>query len=189
MELGSTKNDIFWDYTKGYITFPSHESVQPGHVFHVATTSIDHGVSHVLMDDGVKFGLFTDLDKRKDAFDAALRHALPSVPLLSQFRTREETDRWAECEFGKVLLLPLLNMIIHCHLSPLDIRTPFLMFALKRSPGRRLETTRWNPCVVSVCSVVSPCLRLGGGKFLGVGGSSSEKSVVRVKLLGIVLVL
>ena len=47
-------------------------------------------------------GLFVDLSTRRQAFQDAISGGVPSPPMLSQFHSREQADRWAATEFAKV---------------------------------------------------------------------------------------
>ena len=99
IELGATMKDVLWDYSRGYIQFPSHESTLPGHVFRALAEPSELDPLHVLSDSAIAGDLVLDLSARKSAFNNALRSALPSTPLLPQFLSRSESDKWAAHEF------------------------------------------------------------------------------------------
>ena len=52
LSLGALMNDIKWDYAHGFIKFPTHESVLPGHVFMAYELASECGFNHVLHDYG-----------------------------------------------------------------------------------------------------------------------------------------
>jgi len=51
-ELGAFMEDIKWDYSHGFIKFPTHESTLPGHVFMAYDLARECGYSHILHDYG-----------------------------------------------------------------------------------------------------------------------------------------
>jgi hypothetical protein len=60
-ELGASKEDFDWDYARGWISFPTHEPVLPGHVFDAFELAKEHNMIHVLNQLG------HDLSYTKDA--------------------------------------------------------------------------------------------------------------------------
>lgn len=46
-ELGSTQQDIVWNFAHGYITFPGHESSRSGHIFTASLGSVNNHVFNV----------------------------------------------------------------------------------------------------------------------------------------------
>jgi len=121
LELGATKGDLRFDYRRGYIKFPKHESVLPGHVFHAQSLAANHGVTHVLRDLGLDIS-------RSPSHDASLARvyladSAPSAPtswqsdfnsmletlyepepsIVEMLNHRESAARFAEFQFRKVL--------------------------------------------------------------------------------------
>jgi len=50
LDLGAYMEDIKWNYSHGYIQFPTHKRVLPGHVFMAYDLASECGFSHVLHD-------------------------------------------------------------------------------------------------------------------------------------------
>jgi hypothetical protein len=45
--LDMTRDDGVWDYRRGYVTFPKHESDLPGHIFDAYELASRQGVIYV----------------------------------------------------------------------------------------------------------------------------------------------
>ena len=139
LELGTSVDDIYWDYQRGFIKFPRHESLQPGHIYHVASTFIESGVAHVATSSGVESGLFVDLSTRRQAFQDAISGGVPSPPVLSQFHSREQADRWAATEFAKVFAAAAVD---YDHTLPPEPTTYAESLSDKSSEAREWKLAR-----------------------------------------------
>ena len=53
LELGAKVQDLKWDHERGFIYYPKHESVEPGHIVHHARFAEATGQTHVLQDLGL----------------------------------------------------------------------------------------------------------------------------------------
>jgi hypothetical protein len=115
--LGATLEDIEWDYLRGWVQFPKHESDLPGHIFMACEVAADHGYTHILEDmglyvkstDEVDFELakaFTTMaataerrifnDELKKSFD------LDPQKVLSVLAEHDKAIRFAEQQMAKV---------------------------------------------------------------------------------------
>jgi hypothetical protein len=92
LELGATKADLRFDYRRGYIKFPKHESILPGHVFHAQSLAERHGVSHVLKDVGLAVS-------RSPFVDASLANVYKAAAASS---TSTTSTSW-ESDFNSML--------------------------------------------------------------------------------------
>jgi len=141
LELGSTRDDIRFDYRRGYIQFPKNESVLPGHVFHAQSLAEKYGVSHALRDSGVAI-------PRSPFYDASLArvYAVQSISSLSSnswqsdfhsmleslyepepsivemLNHRESAERFAEFQFRKVLLSSSIDIDFSLPPEPTSFR-------------------------------------------------------------------
>jgi len=62
VELGATRDDIRWDYERGFISFPKHESDLPGHIFNCLEVAEKHGHTHALEDYGTLVSKSDEID-------------------------------------------------------------------------------------------------------------------------------
>ena len=140
LELGATRDDLRFDYRRGYIRFPKHESILPGHVFHAHSLADAHGVSHVLRDSGVALS-------RSPSHDASLARVYAAEPTSSSSRSwssdfhsmleslyepepsivellnhRESAERFAELQFRKVLLSSSVDIDFSLPPEPVSFR-------------------------------------------------------------------
>ena len=95
IELGMKMKDLYWDYSRGFIKFPTHESTQPGHVHHAQSVSSDFSLSHALNAFALEDSLFVGLSGRKSMFQESIGSSFPSVDLLPQFQSKVHSDCWA----------------------------------------------------------------------------------------------
>ncbi len=51
--LGATRDDVIWDYKRAWISFPKHEPIVSGHIFHALHLAEEHRHTHVLHDFGM----------------------------------------------------------------------------------------------------------------------------------------
>ena len=124
LELGATKADLRFDYRRGYIKFPKHESILPGHVFHAQSLAERHGVSHVLKDVGLAVSRSPFVDASlANVYKAAAASSTsttstswqsdfismletlyePEPSVVEMLNHRESAERFAELQFRKVL--------------------------------------------------------------------------------------
>ena len=124
LELGATKADLRFDYRRGYIKFPKHESILPGHVFHAQSLAERHGVSHVLKDVGLAVSRSPSVDASlanvykataasststtstswQSDFNSMLETLYePEPSVVEMLNHRESAERFAELQFRKVL--------------------------------------------------------------------------------------
>ena len=47
IKIRAQKDDIMWDFLRGWIQFPQHESLKPGHVFMAFQVAGRHQVEHI----------------------------------------------------------------------------------------------------------------------------------------------
>ena len=109
--LGASREDLKWDYCRGYIKFPRHEPQLPGHVFNALASAREHGYTHVLEELGMSYvDPVTHEVLLGRAFNArgstTFQHVLETVfepeVLLQEFENRELSVRWAEFQASKV---------------------------------------------------------------------------------------
>ena len=109
LDLGAYMEDIKWDYAHGFIKFPTHESVLPGHVFMANDLASECGYSHVLHEYG-----FVRHDPRNAraysmsadpnvSFNDIIAELFPKEDIVPKLRSRVNANQWAEYEFAKVL--------------------------------------------------------------------------------------
>ena len=85
LELGATRDDLRFDYRRGYIRFLKNESILPGHFFHAHSLADAHGVSHVLRDSGVAHSRSPSHDASLARVYAAEATSSPSRSWSSDF--------------------------------------------------------------------------------------------------------
>ena len=109
--LGASREDLKWDYCRGYIKFPRHEPQLPGHVFNALDSAREHGYRHVLEELGMSYkDPVTKEVLLGRAFNArgqtTFQHVLETVfepeLLVQEFENRELSIRWAEFQASKV---------------------------------------------------------------------------------------
>ena len=140
LELGATRDDLRFDYRRGYIRFPKHESILPGHVFHAHSLADAHGVSHVLRDSGVALSRSPSHDASLARVYAAEPTSSPSRSWSSDFHSmleslyepepsivellnhRESAERFAELQFRKVLLSSSVDIDFSLPPEPVSFR-------------------------------------------------------------------
>jgi len=111
LELGAKMKDVFWDYERGYISFPTSEPDLPGHVFEAQQLARQHNYTHVLEDCGCfiapkhaepvlakAFGV-----QHHRTFHQLLETVYEPEVIVEQLRSRESMLRLAEQSFSKVL--------------------------------------------------------------------------------------
>jgi hypothetical protein len=147
LELGASMDDIRWDYRRGFIRFPKHESDLPGHVYSAIQTAEEYGHTHVLDDvaccvtpseyaDHMISRAFTSagLERAKVIFNDAVKSAYDPTELPKMIATQEAALKFAELQFAKV------------------------MNAKKSKPGVNIdfslapEPVRWEETLPEVCS-------------------------------------
>jgi len=143
LELGASKADLRFDYRRGYIKFPKHESILPGHVFHARSLAARHGVSHVLKDVGLAVSRSPSHDvslARVYTAEAVSSASSPSTSWQSDFHPlletllepepsvvemlnhRESAERFAEMQFRKVLLSSSIDIDFSLPPEPTSFR-------------------------------------------------------------------
>mmetsp|Transcript_37940 Transcript_37940/g.76675 ORF Transcript_37940/g.76675 Transcript_37940/m.76675 type:complete len:1384 (-) Transcript_37940:372-4523(-) len=132
-ELGATRDDLRWDHQHGFIRYPKHESLLPGHVFCAVEEAEKHGLTHVIDDVGLyatqvdhtdyllsrAFASKT-LERAKYLFNEVLATAYDPDLLEGVLRTKRSADKFAETQFQKVLTSSTVN--IDFSLSPEPVR-------------------------------------------------------------------
>jgi hypothetical protein len=83
-----TRDDGVWDYRRGYVTFPKHESDLPGHIFDAYELASRQGVVHVLEEASPRIGK-TNLAREASTFQNELSGAYPPDVLLPRYSTTE----------------------------------------------------------------------------------------------------
>ena len=127
-ELGAFMEDIKWDYSHGFIKFPTHESTLPGHVFMAYDLAREYGYSHVLHDYGfVQSPLhnakaFSSSSGYKSDFNAIIADLYPKEEVTPELRSRVTANYWAEYEFAKVLNASSLQIDFDLPPEPIPYR-------------------------------------------------------------------
>ena len=106
LSLGALMNDIKWDYAHGFIKFPTHESVLPGHVFMAYELAGECGFNHVLHDYGFvprDANVYTTSSSQSNSFNELIKELFPKEEIVPELRSRVASIQWAEYEFAKVL--------------------------------------------------------------------------------------
>jgi hypothetical protein len=113
IELGATREDIKWDYRRGFIKFPRHENDMPGHVFPAFQLAEEHNVVHVLQAARRKvrndFRADAILEKAfhaassRSSFNQILETVYEPEVIVEQLKDRETMLRFAEQSMSKVL--------------------------------------------------------------------------------------
>ena len=109
LSLGALMNDIKWDYAHGFIKFPTHESVLPGHVFMAYELASECGFNHVLHDYGFvprdigEANVYTTSSSQSNSFNELIKELFPKEEIVPELRSRVASNQWAEYEFAKVL--------------------------------------------------------------------------------------
>ena len=106
LSLGALMNDIKWDYAHGFIKFPTHESVLPGHVFMAYELASECGFNHVLHDYGFvprDANVYTTSSSQGNSFNELIKELFPKEEIVPELRSRVASNQWAEYEFAKVL--------------------------------------------------------------------------------------
>ena len=109
LSLGALMNDIKWDYARGFIKFPTHESVLPGHVFMAYELASECGFNHVLHDYGFvprdigEANVYTTSSSQSNSFNELIKELFPKEEIVPELRSRVASNQWAEYEFAKVL--------------------------------------------------------------------------------------
>jgi hypothetical protein len=97
LELGATREDIEWDYLRGWIQFPKHESDLPGHIFIASEVAEDNGYTHILDDMGIYV-------KSTEEVDFMLAQAFTTMAATAERRSfNEELKTSFDLEPEKVL--------------------------------------------------------------------------------------
>ncbi len=109
--LGASRDDLKWDYQRGYIKFPRHEPQLPGHVFNALSSAREHGYRHILEELGMCHTdpVIHDVILGR-AFNASgqtnFQHVLETVfepeVIVKELENREPSLRWAEFQAPKV---------------------------------------------------------------------------------------
>ncbi len=116
MVLGATLEDIEWDYLRGWIKFPKHESDLPGHIFIACEVAESHGCTHILEDMGIYVKSTEEVDfelakaftimaekAERQSFNEQLKSSMESenllLPVLAE---RERALKFAEQQMAKV---------------------------------------------------------------------------------------
>ena len=128
LDFGAYMEDIKWDYSHGYIQFPTHESVLPGHVFMAYDLASECGFSHVLHDYG--FVQHDPCDARtyhissdpNVSFNDIVKDIFPKDDIVPELRSAVIAQRWAEFEFAKVLNASSMKIDFDLPPEPLHYR-------------------------------------------------------------------
>jgi hypothetical protein len=132
-ELGATRDDLHWDHQHGFIRYPKHESLLPGHIFCAIQEAERNGHTHVVDDVGL-YATQADhtdyelsrafaapaLERAKFLFNEVLANAYDPDLLDTALRTKASTDAFAERQFQKVLTSSTVN--IDFSLAPEPVR-------------------------------------------------------------------
>ena len=111
MELGATRDDIRWDYSRGFIKFPRHEPQISGHVFDALSSAHDLGYSHILEEVGLcyvdsvssKVLLGRAFNSRgQQSFQHVLETVFEPEVIAQELENRALSLRWAEFQASKV---------------------------------------------------------------------------------------
>ena len=109
LNLGAFMDDIKWDYAHGFIQFPTHESVLPGHVFMAYKLASECGFNHVLHDYGFvprhphEANVYTTSSSQSASFNDLISELFPKEKVVPELGSRVTANQWAEYEFAKVL--------------------------------------------------------------------------------------
>ena len=144
LELDASNDDIRWDFRRGYIRFPKHESDLPGHIYGAIETAEEFGHSHILDDVGhyVSTADYADhmlarafssagLERAKYVFNEAVKSAYDPTRLPKMLENRLSALKFAEEQFAKVM-----NAKTDCKID----------FSLAAEP------VRWEQTLPEVCS-------------------------------------
>ena len=141
LPVGSTRDDIRFDYRRGYIQFPKNESVLPGHVFHAHSLAEKYGVSHALKDSGVAiprspfhdaslarvYAVESTSSLTSNSWQSDFHSMLeslyePEPSIVEMLNHRESAERFAEFQFRKVLLSSSIDINFSLPPEPTSFR-------------------------------------------------------------------
>jgi len=117
IELGASRDDIRWDYERGFISLPKHESDLPGHIFNCLEVAEQHGHTHALEDYGTYvsksdevdyklsqvFATLIAKDQRRNQFNEMMATSFENEEMLKLFEDRERSLKFAEYQAAKLL--------------------------------------------------------------------------------------
>ena len=95
LNLGALMNDIKWDYAHGFIKFPTHESVLPGHVFMAYELASECGFNHVLHDYGFvprhphEANVYTTSSSQSVSFNSLISELFPKQKVVPELGVQE----------------------------------------------------------------------------------------------------
>lgn len=110
--LGASRQDISWDYERGFISFPKNEPDLPGHVFAAFELAEQHGERHALQDArrSIRKDSSVDISLEKvylastpQSFQQQLETVFEPEVIQEQLRDRATAVRFAEQQFAKVM--------------------------------------------------------------------------------------
>ena len=207
LELGSTRDDIRFDYRRGYIQFPKNESVLPGHVFHAQSLAEKYGVSHALRDSGVAIlrSPFHDASLARvyavestssfssnswQSYFHSMLESLyePEPSIVEMLNHRESAERFAEIQFRKVLLSSSIDIDFPFRPSLRPFGRYSQIFVLKLIVGVAPWPKKWIRCHVFKCISVFPSLLQMVVRFWVANGFINARPISLVTLPVIVLV-
>jgi hypothetical protein len=112
-ELGATRDDFLWDYKRAWISFPKHEPIVSGHIFHALNLAEEHRHTHVLHDFGMLRHIPGEFEpvslgrgynaRGSNSFNHVLATVYEPEVIAEQFAERERALRFAESQAAKVL--------------------------------------------------------------------------------------
>ena len=161
IELGASRDDIRWDYERGFISFPKHESDLPGHIFNCLEVAEQHGHTHALEDYGTYvsksdevdyklsqvFAALIAKDQRRNQFNEMMATSFENEEMLKLFEDRERSLKFAEYQAAKLLNTnshPDRRVISLFLLNPNPLTRFSLKSALKRIDGKKRWTKKYT---------------------------------------------
>jgi hypothetical protein len=99
--LGMTREDGIWDYRRGYVTFPKHESDLPGNIFDAFEIASSQRVVHVL-EEAIQHEAITNLAGEAPTFQNKVSEAFPPGVMLPVLDKREISLSFAQSEMNEI---------------------------------------------------------------------------------------
>jgi hypothetical protein len=97
----STREDGIWDYRRGYVTFPKHESDLSGHIFDAFEIASSQGVVSVF-EEAIQREAITNLAEEAPTFHNQVSEAFPRDAMLTVLDRREISLSFAKSEMNEI---------------------------------------------------------------------------------------
>jgi hypothetical protein len=115
IDLGASWADIKWDYAHGFIMFPTHESLLPGHVFNVIDAAGSPTTRHIYdlvalhttpshaVDHELTIALSGRLPEGTYVFNDLIKNTYAQILLPEELDNKARADRFSDYQFCKVM--------------------------------------------------------------------------------------